>query len=168
MRLDTKMMSLCAIEVKISWKMWFSRNQRRPFWKWPIYSRSRWKKIWHLSVSHTLVQKQLEKTIKSILTSKSYGNTSHITLKVFESILNSHFLKHLVSLSLLSHHQYGFCKARYTGDLLSYLTHIWSSYLWEFGESFVVALDISKAFNRVWHKALLAKLPSFGFTILCY
>ena len=66
--------------------------------------------------------------------------------------------------ALLSDHQYGFRKARSTGDLLSYLTHIWSSSLRDFGESFVVALDISKAFDRVWHKALLAKLPSFGFT----
>ena len=50
------------------------------------------------------------------------------------------------------------------GDLLSYLTHLWSSLLRNFGESYVVALDISKAFDRVWHKALLAKLPSYGFT----
>ena len=84
--------------------------------------------------------------------------------KVFESILNSHFLKHLESHSLLSDHQYGFRKARSTGDLLSYLTHVWSTALRNFGESYVVALDISKAFDRVWHKALLAKLPSFGFT----
>src|ERR1044072_3529849 len=26
----------------------------------------------------------------------------------------------------------------------------------------VLALDISKAFDRVWHKALISKLPSFG------
>ncbi len=32
-----------------------------------------------------------------------------------------------------------------------------------FGETFSVALDISKAFDRVWHKSLLSKLPSFGF-----
>ena len=44
--------------------------------------------------------------------------------KVFESLLNAHFLKHLESHSLLSDHQYGFRKARSTGDLLSFLTHV--------------------------------------------
>ena len=79
-------------------------------------------------------------------------------------MLNSHFIKHLESNNLLSDHQYGFRKARSTGDLLSYLTHVWSSSVRNFGESFIVALDISKAFDRVWHKALLAKLPAYGFT----
>ena len=84
--------------------------------------------------------------------------------KVFETLLDSHFIKHLESNNLLSDHQYGFRKARCTGDLLSYLTHAWSSSLRNFGESFIVTLDISKAFDRVWHKALLAKLPAYGFT----
>ena len=44
------------------------------------------------------------------------------------------------------------------------ISHLWSPSLRNFGESYVVALDISKAFDRVWHKALLAKLPSYGFT----
>ena len=70
--------------------------------------------------------------------------------KVFENLLNSHLFKHLESNNLLSDHQYGFRKARSTGDLLSYLTHVWSSSLRNFGESFVVAL--------------LAKLPAYGFT----
>ena len=43
--------------------------------------------------------------------------------KIFETLLNSHFIKHLESNNLLSDHQYGFRKARSTGDLLSYLTH---------------------------------------------
>ena len=85
--------------------------------------------------------------------------------KVFETLLNSHFIRHLESNNLLSDHQYGFRKARSTGDLLSYFTHVWSSSLRNFGESFVIALDISKAFDRVWHKALLAKLPAYGFTL---
>ena len=84
--------------------------------------------------------------------------------KVFESLLNSHFIKHLESNNLLSVHQYGFHKARSTGNLLSYHTYAWSSFLRNSGASFVVALEITKAFEIVWQKALLAKLPAYGFT----
>ncbi len=68
--------------------------------------------------------------------------------KAFETILNRKFLKHLSSFNLLSDHQYGFRKRRSTGEILAFLT---------------VASDIPKAFDRVWHKALLFKLPSYGF-----
>ena len=54
--------------------------------------------------------------------------------------------------------------SRSTEDLLSYLTHAWSSFLRNLGESFVVTLDISEALDRVWHKALFAKLPAYSFT----
>ena len=64
--------------------------------------------------------------------------------------------------SLLSDHQFGFQQARSTGDLLAYAVHAWSSALESYGESRVISLDISKAFDRVWHKGLLAKLPMFG------
>ena len=83
--------------------------------------------------------------------------------KVFESILNRKIQKHLSAFDLLSDRQYGFRKGRSTGDLLSLLTESWSSSFRSFGETFAVALDISKAFDRVWHKALISKLPSFGF-----
>ncbi len=69
--------------------------------------------------------------------------------KAFETILNKWFLKHLSSLNLLSHRQYGFRKERCTGDLLAFLTNSWSSSLSCFDETFAVALDISKAFDRV-------------------
>ena len=42
-------------------------------------------------------------------------------------------------------------------------SHKYSS-LKYYGESVAIALDISKAFDRVWHRQLIAKLPSFGFT----
>ena len=83
--------------------------------------------------------------------------------KVFETIINEHILNHVESFNLLCDRQYGFRKARSTGDILSYLTSLWASTMRDFGESFIVALDISKAFDRVWHPALLSKLPHFGF-----
>ena len=82
--------------------------------------------------------------------------------KVFESILNRKIWEHLSSHNLISDRQYGFRKERSTGDLLSLLTDTWASAFEGFGESFAIALYISKAFDRVWHKALISKLPSFG------
>ncbi len=83
--------------------------------------------------------------------------------KASESILNRKIQKHLSTSALLSDRQYGFRKGRSTGDLLSLLTDSRSSSLSRFGETFSVALDITKAFDRVWHKSLLSKLLSFGF-----
>ncbi len=82
--------------------------------------------------------------------------------KVFESSLNRKILKHLSTSNLLSDRQYGFHWERSAGGL-AFLTNSWSSSLNCLGETFAVALHISKAFDRVWHKALLSKLPSFGF-----
>ncbi len=81
----------------------------------------------------------------------------------FESIINRKIQKHLSISELLSNRQYGFRKELSTGDLLSLLTDSWSFSLSRFGETFSVAMDISKTFDRVWHKSLLSKLPSFGF-----
>ncbi len=83
--------------------------------------------------------------------------------KAFESILNRKIQKHLSTSDLLSDRQYGFRKERSTGDLLALITDSWSSSISRFGETFSVALDILKAFERVWHKSLLSKLPSFLF-----
>ncbi len=83
--------------------------------------------------------------------------------KAFETILNKWFLKHLSRLNLLSERQYGYRKERSPGDLHAFLTNSWSSSLSCFGKTFAVALDIPKAIERVWHKSLLSKLPSYGF-----
>ena len=82
--------------------------------------------------------------------------------KTMETIITKQLLTFLETNNLLSDHQYGFRKARSTGDLLAYAVHVWCSALESSGESRVISLDISKAFDRVWHKGLLAKLPMFG------
>ena len=82
--------------------------------------------------------------------------------KNMETIITKQLLTFHETNNLLSDHQYGFRKARSTGDLLAYAVHVWSSALESSGESRVISLDISKSFDRVWHKGLLAKLPMFG------
>ena len=71
-------------------------------------------------------------------------------------------MRHLSAHNLLSDCQYGFLKGRSTCDL-AFLTESWSSSFWDFGETFAVGLDISKAFDRVWHKSSISKLSSYGF-----
>ena len=79
-----------------------------------------------------------------------------------ETIITKQLLTFLETNNVLSDHLYGFRKARSTGDLIAYAVHVLSSALESCGESRVISLDISKAFDRVWHKGLLAKLPMFG------
>ena len=82
--------------------------------------------------------------------------------KTMETIITKQLLTILETNNLLSDRRYGFRKARSTGDLLAYAVHVWSSALESCGESRVISLDIFKAFDHVWHKGLLAKLPIFG------
>ena len=112
------------------------------------------------SWKHALVQPVSKKGDSS--NSSNYGPialTSDI-VKVYETLLNSYFIKHSESHNLLSDHKYGFHKERSTRDLLIHLTHTWSFSIRNFVESFVITLDISKAFKRVWHKVLLVKLSA--------
>ncbi|MBV2145820.1 MAG: hypothetical protein KTM48_03825, partial [Wolbachia endosymbiont of Pissodes strobi] len=45
---------------------------------------------------------------------------------------------------------------------LAYVTHIWSRAFDNYGECRAIALDISNAFDRVWHDGLLNKPAFFG------
>ena len=82
--------------------------------------------------------------------------------KTIETIITKQLLTFLETSNLLSDHQYGFRKARSTGDLLANAVRVWSPALESSGESRRISLGISNAFDCVWHKGLLAKLPMFG------
>src|ERR1700755_314247 len=101
---------------------------------------------------HALIQPVPKKGNPSKPSNYHPISLTSVLSKVFESILNRKIWKHLNSSNLISDRQYGFRKKRSTGDLLSLLSDSWSSALRHFGESFAVALDISKALHRVWHK----------------
>ena len=85
-----------------------------------------------------------------------------IISKVFESLINGALVSHLESHGLFSDKQYGFRVARSTADLLTVITERFYRALDQCGEARAVALDISKAFDKVWHAGLLHKLKSYG------
>ena len=85
-----------------------------------------------------------------------------ITSKVFETLINNRLVKHLEGTGLFSDLQYGFRAYRSTADLLTVFTERVYGSMDVGGETRTVALDISKAFDRVWHAGLLHKLRAYG------
>ena len=90
-----------------------------------------------------------------------------IISKVFESLINWSLVNHLDSHNLFSDYQYGFRSGRSTEDVLTVRVY---RALDACGETRAIALDISKAFDKVWHADLLHKLnasvvsgPFFGY-----
>ena len=89
-------------------------------------------------------------------TTQNYGLVSlhSVAIKVFEKLVNNRLVDHLEKFGLFSDFQYGFRSSR----LYTNLPAIVSDRLaWAFnrsGANQVVALDLFKAFDKVWHAFL--------------
>ena len=83
--------------------------------------------------------------------------------KVFEKLLNNRIVDHLEICELFSDLQYGFRSSRSTADLLTVASDRIARAFNRSGATRAVALDISKAFDKVWHAGLLHNLKSNDF-----
>ena len=96
-------------------------------------------------------------------TAKNYHPVSLLSVvsKVFEKFVNNRIVDHLEKCSLFSDFQYGFRSSRSTADLLTVVSDRIARVFNRSGATRTIALDTSKAFDRVWHAGLLHKLKSY-------
>ena len=97
-------------------------------------------------------------------TAKNYHPVSLLSVvsKLFEKLVNNRIVDHLEKCGPFSDFQYGFRSCRSTPDLLTVVSDRIARAFNRSGATRAVALNISKAFYRVWHAGLLHKLKSYG------
>ena len=97
-------------------------------------------------------------------TAKNYRPLSLLSVvsKVFDKLVNNRIIDHLEKCGLFSDFWYGFRSSRSTADLLTVVSNRIARAFNRSGATQAVPLEISKAFDRVWHAGLLNKLKSYG------
>ena len=127
-------------------------------WAWTLYKLS---KIFNIVERSHLWPQYLRILEKGDDRSKNYCpvNPLSVVSKIFEKLKNNNNrpVVHLEKYGLFSDFQYGFNSSWKTGENLIELLGLDRS-----GAIWAIALDISKAFNRLWHAVLLHKLKSNG------
>ena len=83
-------------------------------------------------------------------------------VKSLKKFKNNRIVDHLEECDLFSDFQYGFRSSRSTADLLTVVSDRIAGALNWSGATPAVALDISEAFDRVWHAGLLHKHNFYG------
>ena len=95
---------------------------------------------------------------------KNYSPASPLSVvsKVFEKLVNNGIVDHLGNCGLFSDFQYGFRSSQSSAGLLSAVSDRIARAFNRSVATRAVVLDISKAFDKVWHAGLLHSPRSYG------
>ena len=102
--------------------------------------------------------------VRESSTAKNYCTVSLLSVvsKVFEKRVNNMIVDHLEKCGRFCDFQYGFRSSQSTADVLTVVYDRIARVFNRSGATQAVALDISKAFDRVWHAGLCHKRKSYG------
>ena len=84
--------------------------------------------------------------------------------KILEKIVYKRLYKHLMDNNLLTQHNSGFKKNDSTINQLLKIIHQIYQDVNDGNDTCLVFLDVSKAFDKVWHEGLLFKIKQMGIT----
>ena len=103
------------------------------------------------------------KNVEERSPAKNYRPVSllYVISKVFEKLVNNRIVDLLKKCGLFYDFQYDFRSFRSTAVLLTVVSDRIARAFKRSGATRAVALDISKAFDRVWHTGFLHKLKSY-------
>ena len=87
-----------------------------------------------------------------------------VICKMLEAIIKEHIMNHLLTHNLLSDYQHGFCSGKSCETQLLRVMNAWMESLESHHEVDIIDLVFQKAFDKVSHEHLLAKVKSFGIT----
>ena len=85
-----------------------------------------------------------------------------LSLSVNNKLVNNTLVNHLEKWVFFSDFKYGFGSSQSTADHLTVVSDRTEKAFNRSGATWAVALDLSRAFDRVWDTGLLCKLKSYG------
>ena len=114
---------------------------------------------WNVSSAVPLINNIGERS-----TAKNYHPVSLLSVvsKVFEKLVKVRLVHHLKKCGLSSGFQFCFRSSRSTADLKKIVSDGIARAINSSGATRAVALDVSKAFNRVWDAGILPIFKSYG------
>ena len=154
---------------KIFWTSIFGRNSTLPqnntplpllYVQYPDVSNLiiKTKKIGEILNGLNIIKSAGPGELPTIVLKHNFPELTPVIAKLFHRIPQTY--------NILNNKQYGFRKSRSTTDLLTFLTNSIHHNLEGHGETHLTALDITKAFGRVWHEELLSKISHYGLSPL--